>query len=129
VYQGTASWYITPKTSLTLNAGRRSFASASLAFQTFAVSTTGISLMHQLTPSVSATITGEREKSVYSSTSSGVNADRIDHYYRGRIELAWALKQWLSAGSFLELSENNSRGEGAQPFSRTRVGITINLSF
>ena len=129
VYQGTASWYITPKTSLTLNAGRRSFSSASLALQNFAVSTTGISLMHQLTPSVSATITGEREKSVYSSTSSGVNADRIDHYYRGRIELAWALKQWLSAGSFLELSENNSRGEGAQPFSRTRVGITINLSF
>ena len=129
VYQGTASWYITPKTSLTLNAGRRSFSSASLALQNFAVSTTGISLMHQLTPSVSATITGEREKSVYSSTSSGVNADRIDHYYRGRIELAWALKQWLSAGSFLELSENNSQGEGAQPFSRTRVGITINLSF
>ncbi len=129
VYQGTASWYLTPKTSLTLNAGRRSFSSASLAFQNFAVSTMGISIMHQLTPSVSATITGEREKSVYSSASSGINADRIDHYYRGRLELAWTLKQWLSAGSFLELSENDSLGQGAQPFSRTRVGITVNLSF
>jgi hypothetical protein len=129
VYQGTASWYITPKTSLTLNAGRRTFSSASLAFQNFAVSTTGVSLMHQLTPSISATITGEHEKSVYSSVLSGVSADRVDHFYRGRLELAWALKRWLSAGSFLELSENKSRGEGAQPFSRTRVGITVTLSF
>jgi hypothetical protein len=129
VYQGTASWYLTPKTSLTLNAGRRSFSSASLAFQNFAVSTMGISLIHQLTHSVSATITGEREKSVYSSASSGINADRIDHYYRGRLELAWTLKQWLSAGSFFELSENDSLGQGAQPFSRARVGVTVNLSF
>jgi hypothetical protein len=89
----------------------------------------GISLIHQLTHSVSATITGEREKSVYSSASSGINADRIDHYYRGRLELAWTLKQWLSAGSFFELSENDSLGQGAQPFSRARVGVTVNLSF
>jgi hypothetical protein len=129
VYQGTASWYITPKTSLTLNAGRRSFASVLLAFQNFTVSTTGVSLIHQMTRSISATITAEQEKSVYSSASSGVSADRIDHYYRGRLELAWAIKQWLSAGSFLELSENNSTGQGAQPFSRRRVGITLNFSF
>jgi hypothetical protein len=129
VYQGTANWSITPKTSLTLNAGRRSFSSASLAFQNFLVSTTGISLMHQLTPSVSAAITVERERSVYSTSSSGVNADRIDHYHRGRLELAWAIKRWLSAGSFLELSENKSQGQGAQPFSRTRGGISVNVSF
>ena len=129
VYQGVASWSITPKTSLTINAGRRSFSSARLAFQNFAVSTTGISLSHQLTHSISASITGEYDKSIYSSTASTVRADRIDHYYRGRFELAWALKRWISAGSFLEISENDSQGEGAQPFSRTRVGITLNLSF
>ncbi len=129
VWLTSVSWAITPKTALSLNIGRRAFASASLAFQNYTVSTTSLSLSHQLTNSLSASITGQHETSKYTSASSGVRTGRLDHYFLGRIELAWAIKRWLSAGSFLEFSENHSEGEGAQPFSRTRAGLSLNLSF
>jgi hypothetical protein len=129
VWLATASWAITPKTAIALNFGRRAFASASLSFQNYAVTSTSLSLSHQLTDSLSASITGQYETSKYSSASSGVSTGRQDHYFLGRLELAWALKRWLSASSFLEFSENKSEGEGAQPFSRTRAGLSLNLSF
>ena len=129
VWLTTTSWAISPKTALTLNVGRRAFASASLAFQNYTVTSTSLSLSHQLTEALSTSISGRHETSKYSSASSGLKTGRIDHYFIGRLELAWAIKRWLSAGSFLEFSENNSEGEGAQPFSRTRVGLTLNLSF
>jgi hypothetical protein len=129
VWLATAIWAITPKTSLALDVGRRAFASASLAFQNYAVTSTSLSLSHQLTDSLSVSVTGRHETSKYTSASQAVQAGRTDHYFLGRLELAWAIKRWMSAGSFLEFSENNSEGEGAQPFTRTRVGLSLNLSF
>ena len=129
VWLASASWTITQKTALALNVGRRAFASASLAFQNYAVTSISLSLSHQFTQSLSTSITGQYETSKYTSASSGVRTGRVDHYLLGRLELAWAIKRWISASSFLELSENNSEGEGAQPFSRTRAGLSLNLSF
>lgn len=129
VFSAGAAWQATGKTSLTLDARRRTFASAALFAQNYESTSTSLSVHEALTASLSATLAFGLERSHYSASSPGVQSDRTDSYLFSRIGLDWIPRKNLTMGTFYEIGDNDSKGAQGHSFRRNRMGVSLNISF
>ena len=129
VFSAGAAWQATGKTNLTLDARRRTFASASLQAQNYESTSTSLSVHEMLTASLSATLSLGLEKSHYSASTPGIPSDRTDNYLFSRIGLDWIPRKNLTVGMFYEIGDNDSKGTQSHSFRRNRMGVSLNMSF
>ncbi len=124
-----SSWQATEQTSLSVDARRRTFASAALASQNFESTTVSLTAREMLTATVDASVSVGVEEANYHSTALGVNADRKDEFWFTRLGLDWQIRSNCSVGTFYEFSRNDSSGTQSHAFSRNRVGVSLSVSF
>lgn len=117
------------RTSISLDAHRRIYASAALVNQDYVATGFTATIRERLTQTFSVSLAGGYENTDYRRTSEGVSATRNDNYLFLRPAVDWAVRDWLSVGIFHEFSRNASHGEGARSFTRNRIGVIASIYF
>ena len=129
VFSAGIAWQATGKTSFSLEARRRTFASAALVSQNYQSTNLSLSANETLTSTINASVSLGMEEATYSSSSPGIEATRKDHYVFSQLGLSWALRRNCSLATFYEFSQNDSSGPQSRPFRRNRTGISLSISF
>jgi hypothetical protein len=129
VFTAGANWQVTGRTSLSLDGSRRTFASASLKGQNYEATTVALSAREMLTSTVDGSVSLGYGQANYHAAAQGVQANREDEYYYGRLSLNWLINRKCSLGWFYEYNKNLSSGDQGHPFQRNRIGVAFNVSF
>lgn len=117
------------RTTLTLDTYRRIFASASLAGQNYTATGVTIGVRQQLFPRVGLSLAGGYDFSEYEAADEGVAASREDEFLFFRSALDWEVARWCRMSVFHDYSRSDSKGEGARPFDRNRMGLQVSFMF
>lgn len=129
VFALDGSWQATGRTSLTVQAQHRIFASAALREQDYTVTTLNLAARETLNATVDTTLSAGYEHATYSADSQTVTSGRTDDYYVGRAGIHWAVRRWCDLGLFYEYTTNNSMGSQGYSFRRQRLGMSASISF
>ncbi|MCX8511383.1 MAG: outer membrane beta-barrel protein, partial [Chthoniobacteraceae bacterium] len=105
------------------------FASASLKGQNYEATTVALSAREMLTSTVDGSVSLGYGQANYHAAAQGVQANREDEYYYGRLSLNWLINRKCSLGWFYEYNKNLSSGDQGHPFQRNRIGVAFNVSF
>ncbi len=129
VFSAALAWQATGQTALSLEARRRTFASALLLAQNYEATDVSITAREMLSSNLDLALSIGWEEAAYQAAGLGVSANRKDDYWYSRISLDWAIRRNCAVGTFYEFSKNVSTGEQAHPFQRNRIGFAISVSF
>ena len=129
VFSLNGLWSATARASFTLEAERRSQASATLNDTNFQSTKLKLGWNEQLTTSLQTRISAGYERADYQSTLPARTQGRQDDYWLGRAEIQWVPRRHSTLGVFVESSANHSSEARSYSFRRTQLGLTWNLQF
>ena len=129
VFSTGVGWQATGKTSFSIEARRRTFASVALASQNYQSTNVALAVHETLTATLNASLSLGLEDAKYSASSPGVQSNRSDQYVFSHLGLNWLIRRNCSLGTFYEWSQNDSKGDQSQPFHRNRIGVSLSVSF
>lgn len=124
-----AAWAPRDRLTFTIDARRRTFASAALAGQNYVATGVVATVNAVFTPSLSGSLALGFDHAEYKSTETGVDASRTDNYFYVRPSLDWHVSKHWTVGVFYEFSTDHSSGFGGNPFSRNRAGALVSFNF
>ena len=129
VFSVGAAWTPREKTTISVDARRRTYGSAALVGQNYEATGFSATITQQLRPRISANLTVGYEFTEYQQALVGVDASRKDNYFYTRVGLGFPVNRWCSGNVFYEFSNNSSTGNGARAFDRNRVGMFLSCKF
>lgn len=117
------------RTTLTFEAHRRIFSSASLFGQDYTATGAVIGVRQELLPRLGISFGGGYEFTEYFGTEAGVVGSREDRYFFLRTSLDWEIARWCRLGVFYEYTQSDSSGEGSRSFDRNRAGVQVSMMY
>jgi len=130
VFAAAATWQVSGQSLLSLEARRRTFASASVVGQNYEATDVSVSARQALSESLDGVITFGYERADYHAATAGVQANRLDNYYFSRLGLNWVINGKISLGGFYEISKNESSGTNpGLSYQRNRIGMALSFNF
>lgn len=129
VFSLGAAWAAREKTTISVDARRRTYGSAALVGQNYEATGFSATISQQLRPKVNANLTVGYEFTEYQQALIGVDASRKDNYFFARVGMGFPINRWCSGNVFYEFSNNSSTGNGARSFDRNRVGLFVSYKF
>ena len=129
VFSVGAAWTPREKTTISVDARRRTYGSAALVGQNYEATGISATITQQLRPLVSANLTVGYEFAEYQQALVGVDASRKDKYFYARAGMGFPIGHRCTANVFYEFSNNTSTGNGARAFDRNRVGMFLGFKF
>ena len=114
VFSVGAAWTPREKTTISVDARRRTYGSAALVGQNYEATGFSATITQQLRPRISANLTVGYEFTEYQQALVGVDASRKDNYFYTRVGLGFPVNRWCSGNVFYEFSNNSSTGNGAR---------------
>ena len=129
VFSVGAAWTPREKTTISVDARRRTYGSSALVGQNYEATGFSATISQQLRPRISANLTVGYEFTEYQQALFGVDASRKDNYFYTRVGLGFPVNRWCSGNVFYEFSNNSSTGNGARGFDRNRVGMFVSCKF
>jgi hypothetical protein len=129
VFSVGALYSLSDKTSISLDAYRRSQPAISEVNQSYYSTGVVVSVSQQVWERFSMSLNSGFENADYYDSVEGVNTSRTDDYWFAGVQMSYAIMDRLALDIYYRYSQNDSSGGNGVTFARNLFGASISYSF